>query len=77
MVTGEKIRDEAAIDTSLISNLLEQRAQKSAASPVRSTATASLRRAERVVLLHRNLATKYALTAAYKIAMAISSTPGR
>jgi hypothetical protein len=77
MVTGEKIRDEAAIDTSFISNLLEQRAQKSAASPVRSTATASLRRAERVVLLHRNLATKYALTAVYKIAMMISSTSGR
>jgi hypothetical protein len=76
MVTGEKIRDEAAIDTSSIANLLEHRAQKRAASPVRSTATASRRKVERVVLLHRNLAMKYALTAAYKIVIVISSTPG-
>jgi hypothetical protein len=76
MVTGEKIRDDAAIDTSSISNLLEHRAQKSAASPVRSTATASRRMAERVVPLHRNLAAKYALTAAYKISTVTSSTPG-
>jgi hypothetical protein len=75
-VTGEKILDEAAIVTSFVSNLLEHRAQKDAASPVRRTATASPRSAVRVALLHRNLATKYALTVAYRIAIAISSTAG-
>jgi hypothetical protein len=72
MVTGEKIRDEAAIDICSIWNLLEHRAQKSAASPASRTGTASLRSAERLMPRHRNLAAKYVLAIAYKIAIVAS-----
>src|ERR1700733_13858758 len=68
MVTGEKTRDEAAIDTSSIANLLEHRLQKSAASPVSRIGTVSRRSKERFIPRHRNLAAKYVLTVAYKTA---------
>jgi hypothetical protein len=77
MVTGEKTRDEAAIDTSSIANLLEHRAQKSAASPVSPTGTVSRCSKERFIALHRNLAAKYALTVAYKSATVPSRKAGR
>src|SRR5271169_4741321 len=69
MVTGPKMREEVASDTPLMPNLAEHCADQAAASPLRGIFAASLRRAESFIHLQVNLAAKYAMAAAYAMAM--------
>src|ERR1700761_7369005 len=77
IVTGEKTRDEAAIDTFWIPNLVEHRAQKNAASPVSCSGTLSRSSKERFIARHRNLAAKYAIAVTYKTAAVPRRKAGR